>query len=89
MRYGAVPVHPGPMLARLVGGCIAMAFAASAPADQSSHRRANTVKAGKLSCMALVLHREETAYSSLLIQAGAVQNDSELMLACLVSHTVA
>ena len=39
---------PQPMLARLVRGCIAMVFTASVPADQSSHRCADTVKGGKL-----------------------------------------
>ena len=37
MRLGAVLADPpGPMLARLVRGCIALAFTASVPADQSS-----------------------------------------------------
>ena len=53
------------------------------PADQSSHRQG-----GKLSYMALALQREQTAYSSLLMLAGAVLADPEPMLARLVSETI-
>ena len=38
---GAVLADPEPMLARLVRSCIALAFTASVPADQSSHRPAD------------------------------------------------
>ena len=55
MRLGAVLADPKPMLARLVQTCIAKAFTASVPADQSSHRLADAVKGGKLSYMALAL----------------------------------
>ena len=54
MQPGAVPTDPTPIPARLVRGCIAMAFTASVPADQSSHRLAHTfpitVKGGELIC---------------------------------------
>ena len=33
MRYGVVLADPEPMIARLVCGCIAMAFTASVPAS--------------------------------------------------------
>ena len=44
---------PEPMPARLVRGCITMAFTATVPADQYSLRVAHTVKGGELSYMAL------------------------------------
>ena len=43
MVAGAV-LPPEPMLARLIRGCIALAFTATVPADQSSQRHADTVK---------------------------------------------
>ena len=88
MLTGAVLADPQPMRARLVRGCIAMVFTASVPADQSSHRRADTVKDDKLSYMTLALQREKTTYSSLLMLAGAVLADPEPMLARLVSETI-
>ena len=44
MRVGAVLADTEPTLARLVRGCIALAFTASVPADQSSPRLAEPVK---------------------------------------------
>ena len=44
MVAGAVLADPKAMLARLVCGCIALAFTASVPADQSSQGHAHTVK---------------------------------------------
>ena len=49
MRLGAVLADPEPMLARLVRGCIALAFTANMSADQSSHRLADPVKGSELS----------------------------------------
>ena len=68
---GAVLADPEPMLARLVRGCIALAFTACVLADLSSHRLADAVKGGELSYMALALQREPTAYRSLLMRLGA------------------
>ena len=75
MLAGAVLVDPEPMLARLVRGCVAMAFTASVAADQSSHRLANTVKGGELSCMALAVACEQTTSRLLLMLEGAVLTD--------------
>ena len=61
MLAKALLAAPEPMLARLVRGCIALAFTASVPADQSSHRLADTVKGDEHSYMALALQREPTA----------------------------
>ena len=72
-----------PMPARLVRGFIAIAFTASVPADQSCHRRADTVKGGELSYMALAMEREQTAYCSLLMVAGTVLAGPERILARL------
>ena len=60
MQPGAVPTDPTPIPARLVRGCIAMAFTASVPADQSSHR------------LVLILYRllSRAASSSAHQQAG-------------------
>ena len=88
MLAGAAVADPELMLARLVRGCIAMSFAASVAADQSSHRLAHTVKGGELSYMALALKREHTTYRSLLMLAGAAVADPELMLARLVRAAV-
>jgi hypothetical protein len=44
MVAGAVLADTEPMLARLIRGCIALAFIATVPADQSSQRHADTVK---------------------------------------------
>ena len=57
-RARAVLAGPELMLARLVRGCIALAFTACVPADQSSHRLADIIKSGELSYMALLMERE-------------------------------
>ena len=44
MRLGAVLADPEPMLARLVRGCIALAFTAGVRAVVCSHRLADPVK---------------------------------------------
>ena len=49
MRLGAVLADPEPMLARLVRGCIAVAFTAGVRAVATSHRLADPVKGGELS----------------------------------------
>ena len=49
----------------------------------------DAVKGGQLSYMALALQRERTAYSSLLMVAGAVLADPEPMLARLVRGCIA
>ena len=77
------------MLARVVRGCIALAFTACVPAVACSHRHANTVKGGELSYMILALQRETTAYRSLLSRARAVLADPEPMLARLVRGCIA
>ena len=51
MRLGAVLGDPEPMLSRLVGGCIALAFIACVLAVACSHRLADTIKGGQLSHM--------------------------------------
>ena len=73
-----------PMLARLVRGFIGMAFTARVPADQSSHRLADTVKGGEHRYMALAMEREQTAYRSILILPWVVLADHEPMLARLI-----
>ena len=80
----AICSDPEPMLARLVRGCIALAFTACVLADACSHHLAHTIKGGELSYMALALQREPTAYRSLVMVAGAVLADPEPMLARLV-----
>ena len=80
---GAVLADPGPMLARLVRSCIALAFTACVLAHQFSHCLADAVKGGELSYMALALEREPTAYRSVLMVAGAVLANPEPMLALL------
>ena len=47
MLVGVVLAGSQPMLARLLHGCTAMAFTASVPADQPSHRLAHTIKGGE------------------------------------------
>ena len=80
----AVLADPEPMLTRLVRGCIALAVTAC------SHRLiADAVKGGKLSYMALAMQREQTAYISVLMMAGAVLADPEPMLARLVRGCIA
>ena len=86
---GAVLADPEPMLARLVRGCIALAFTACVLAVACSHRLADAVKGGELSYMALALQREPTAYCSLLMVAGTVLADPERMLARLIRGCIA
>ena len=61
-RAGAVLADPEPMLARLVRGCIALAFTACVLAVACSHRLVDAVKVGEVSSMALAMEREPTAY---------------------------
>jgi type III secretory pathway component EscT len=77
------------MLARLVRGCIALAFTACVLAVACSHRLVDAVKGGELSSMALAMEREPTAYRSLLMVVGAVLADPERMLARLVRGCIA
>jgi hypothetical protein len=53
------------------------------------HRLADAVKGGKLSYMALAMKREQTAYRSLLMVAGAVLADPKPMLSRLVRGCIA
>ena len=55
---GAVLTAPEPMLARVVRGCIALAFTACVLAVACIHRLADPVKGGELSYMALAMERE-------------------------------
>ena len=89
MRLGAVLADPEPMLARLVRGCIALAFTACVLAVACSHRPADPVKGSELSYMTLALQRESTAYRSLLMRLGAVLADPEPMPARLVRGCIA
>ena len=59
---GAVLADPDPMLARLVRGCIALAFTACVLAVACSHRLADPVKGSELSYMTLALQHEPTAH---------------------------
>ena len=79
MLEGAALADPEPVLARLVRGCIAMVFTASVPADQSSHRRADTASSSTWHwrCNA---SKPRTACYCVLMLAGAVQADPEPML---------
>ena len=77
------------MLARLVRGCIALAFNAGVRTVATSHRLADAVKGGELSYMALALPRKQTAYRSLLMVAGAVLADPEPMISGLVRGFIA
>ena len=86
---GVVLADPEPMLARLVRGCIALAFTAGVRAVATSHRLADPVKGSELSYMTLALQREPTAYRSLLMRLGAVLADPEPMLARLVRGCIA
>ena len=74
---GVVLADPEPMLARLVRGCIALAFTAGVRAVATSHRLADPVKGSELSYMTLALQREPTAYRSLLTRARAVLANPE------------
>ena len=51
MRLGAVLADPEPMLARLVRGCIALAFTAGVRAVATSHCLTDPVKGSKLSLL--------------------------------------
>ena len=77
------------MLSRLVRGCIALAFTACVLAVACMHRLADAVKGGELSYMALAVQREHTAYTSLLMLAGAVLPHPEPMLARLIRGCIA
>ena len=84
---GAVLADPEPMLARLVRGCIALAFTTCVPAVACSHE---SVKGSELSYMTLALQREPTANRSLLMRLGAVLADPPgPMLARLVCGCIA
>ena len=78
MVAGAVLANPEPMLARLVRGCIVLAFTACVLAVACSHRLADAVKGGELSYMTLALQRGPTAYRSLLLRLGAVLADHQV-----------
>ena len=66
------------MQARLVRGCIAMAFTARVGAVACSHLIADAVKGGELSYMALMtMEREQSAYRSVLPLAGALPADPQ------------
>ena len=88
MAAGAVLADPEPMLARLVRGCIALAFTASLPAHACSHflpvSSVLTIKGGELSYMARAVEGESAAYRSLLIRPGAALATPQPMLARLV-----
>ena len=79
MVAGAVLAGPEPMLARLVRGCIALAFTAGVRAVATSHRLVeDPVKGSELSYMTLALQRELTSYTSLLmrgIESGALVSE--------------
>ena len=83
MRLGVVLADPEPMKARLVRGCIALAFTASVLAVACSHRLADAVKGDELSYMALAMECKRTAYCLLLMVAGVGPADPERMLARL------
>ena len=53
MRCGAVLADAEPIPARVVRGCIAMAFTARVRAVACIPRLADTIKGGELSCTAL------------------------------------
>ena len=89
MRLGAVLADPEPMVARLVCGCIALAFIACLLAVACSHRHADTIKGGQLSHMIPAMQREQSTYRSLLARARAVMTDPEPMLARLVPGCIA
>ena len=89
MVAGAVLADPEPMIARLVRGCIALAFTATVPADQSSHHHADAVKGGELSYTILAMKRKGIMHSSLLQLTGAVLAGPEPMLPRLVRGCIA
>ena len=86
-QMGAALAGHEPMPARLVRGCIALAFTACVHAR--NHRLADTVKGCELRYTTLAMRREHTACSSLLRLMGAVLADSEPMLARLVRGCIA
>ena len=69
------------MLSRLVRGCIALAFTACVPDVACmlaiGYLADTRVKGGELSYTALAMEREQIAYSSLLLLAGAVPTAPE------------
>ena len=89
MVAGAVLAGPEPMLARLVRGCIAMAFTARVPAVACIDRLADTVKGGELGYMPLAMERKQTRSITSLMVAGAVPADPEPMLSRLVRGCIA
>ena len=78
-----------PMLSRLVRGCIVLYFTANVLVVARSHRLVDAVKGGQLSYMAVATEREQTAYRSMLMVAGAVVADHESMLPRLVRGCIA
>ena len=89
MVAGTVLADPEPMPARMIRGCIALAFTACVLAVAWSHRLVDPVKGSELSHMALALQREPNAYRSQLMVAGAVLADTEPMLARLIRGCIA
>ena len=89
MMAGAPLTNPEPMPARLVRGCIALAFTACVLAVACSHRLAATVKGGQLRYMTPAIQREQSTYRSLLTRASAVLADPEPMLSRLVRGCIA
>ena len=90
MVAGTVLADLGPMLARLVRGCIDMAFTACVLAVACSHCLADTVKVGcELICMALAMEREPTGCSSLLMVLRTAVAGLDPMLVRLVCGCIA
>ena len=89
MRLGAVLADPEPMLARLVRGCITLAFTACVLAVACSHCHADAVKGGELNYMTLALQRKRIVCNSLLMVAGAVPADPEPVRPRLVRGRIA
>ena len=87
-KGGGDLADPEPMPARLVRGCIALAFTACVPAN--NHGLADTVdKGGELSYTTLAMEGEHIACSSLLRLMGAALADPEPMPARLVRGCIA
>ena len=84
MRPETVLADAKRMLARLVRGCIALAFTARVRTVACIHRLADTVKGGEPSYEALAITCDQTAYTSLLMRPGTVLADPERILARLV-----
>ena len=89
MRFRAVLADAEPIPARVVRGCIAMAFTARVRAVACIPRLADTIKCGELSCMTLALDRERTACRSSLMGFGAVLADVEPTAARVVRGCIA